>query len=833
MSSFTRTNMGTGSGTTTTTTTISPSSTIPSFKKPSPKSLTYIITDTQHNASHVLPIQSLRTSATGSHLYTAGRDGVVSVYDCSFHRRANIQLHSDWVNEVIPFTETSVVSCSSDLSVKCWDYERGEHQLIGNHSDYVKCVTGLAQAGLVLSGGLDREVKLWDVERCVNLRSFTNEISSELDNGVEGKGSIYSISSSKITGLTVYGDNDGGISVLDPLNGQLIKRFKGHQGAVVRSLHMKDNFLLSCGADGVVKLWDLRTSGELEKWDFNDSPNQTQRTSIWSCYSPEEVYDFSEFYCGDSRGRITKVDANKNTKTILPYVAPKGVLSLFSFQDQLLSSSMANSDITNHTNPEKSIDGEPGLIKSRLLNDRRHVVTLSTNNEVNLWDIVSFEKSPKKFPANMAFDDVVDSLQTQDILPSWCRVTIKAGQLFVTLNEASFANVEVYGDDLWGYTGLEKLEKDTRFNLGKLVLCSLLQGFVEDVVAWDAVLRHKRIKEITGENIANSSTKGKLSLLTKFGNDYSNSSSSNNSSAVTTPTDENSSYEDIDPMKQKKRSLSIFGSRRASKSPLSSSAPTTKSALLSSSVPNGHGNGNASSPLYNAKQPQQQTPPGSSSSTDPAETDNLRPMITALEAKYQSISSQHLLQASQLSPPSLLTGTPILSKPRPDLFLLINERTSSDSTTELVSYSEPLHAITKDALIDSLPAWIGNCILQDKVNLKETPKIGFVLIPEPNPSSTSTLTDLPPLRDDSRLSAYTMLRVSKILCFAVEKLDPKLVSEIQEMNKKSSTLKVEDWLELLCQGDVVPNNWTLAMVRTRMWKGSGDVKFTYRRKVRS
>lgn len=799
--------------------------------KPSPKSLTYIIRDTQHTTSHVLPIQSLCTSTNGSCLYTAGRDGVVSVYDSDYTRTAHIQLHSDWVNEVIPFADTSVVSCSSDLSVKWWNYGRDEHQLIGNHSDYVKCVTGLAQAGLVLSGGLDRQVKLWDVERSVNLSSFSNEqFHSEK---AEGKGSVYSICSSKVTGLTAYGDNDGSITLLDPLNGQLIGRFTGHQGAVVRSLQLKDYFLLSGGADGSVRLWDLRTNAELEKWEFDDGNDH--KASIWCCYSPQEVYDFSEFYCGDSQGKVTKVNAEDTSREVLTYVSPKGVLSLTSFQGELLSSSMANSDITNHDHPDRSIVGEPGLIKSRLLNDRRHVVTLSTNNEVNCWDIVSFEKSSHELPVNAAFEDVVDSLQTQDILPSWCRVNIKAGQLFVTLSESSFANVEVYGDDLWQYPGLENLDQDTRFNLGKVVLCTLLQVFVRKVLEWDADVRQKRIMEIKGEHIAGS-TKTKLTLLTKFGND----NNSNDSSALTTPVDGSPSKEDTDSLKARKRTLSIFGSRRASKSSF------TKPNLTSTSVPNSGNYSMSPYPPYNNQQQQQlpsntysasptipETTPISNPSQTPTQatsrSDTLRPLMAALETTYQSMNSQHLLQTSQLTPPTAAMGTPILPTPRPDLFLLINERSSGDSTTEIVNYAESLHSITKDVLVDELPEWIGNCILYDKVSIKETPKIGFVLVPE----ETGVDNPLPILRDDTRLSAYTMLRVRKILNYIVEKLDPKLVPEIQEMSKKGSALKPVDWLEVICQGEVVQNGWTLAMVRTRLWKGSGDVKFSYRRTQKS
>ena len=41
-----------------------------------------------------------------------------------------------------------------------------------------------------------------------------------------------------------------------------------------------------------------------------------------------------------------------------------------------------------HNLPEETIEGQFGLVKHKLLNDRRRVLTLDTAGDVLLWDLI-------------------------------------------------------------------------------------------------------------------------------------------------------------------------------------------------------------------------------------------------------------------------------------------------------------------------------------------------------------------------------------------------------------------------------------------------------------
>lgn len=65
-----------------------------------------------------------------------------------------------------PFT--LVVSASSDRTIKVWkpysDTPKTAHT-VGWHTDYAKCLTYASGQGWVASGGLDRKIKIWDLNQ--------------------------------------------------------------------------------------------------------------------------------------------------------------------------------------------------------------------------------------------------------------------------------------------------------------------------------------------------------------------------------------------------------------------------------------------------------------------------------------------------------------------------------------------------------------------------------------------------------------------------------------------------------------------------------------------
>ncbi|KAH3673525.1 hypothetical protein WICMUC_003631 [Wickerhamomyces mucosus] len=483
------------------------------MSKTNSKSLTYALAATGPSGTHVSPINRIESNTTN--LFTAARDGVIAVFDSDLQHKNHILLHTDWVNDITLLNNNLLASCSSDLSVKWWNYENGNHGLVGHHNDYVKALDSVNNK-LIISGGLDKFVNVWDVATSTKISSYRNDLGTE-------KGSIYSLTSNN-NGLSVFGDNDSNIVLFDINSAKPIEVLQGHNNTV-KSLVIKDQLLLSGSSDKTINLWDLRTHSILQKWSFE--------SSIWSIHSSGN--EFKTFYAGGSDGSIYRV--KESAKLINKQES--GILSINEFNNEILSSSMSNSDLTNLTVPSKTIKGDHGLIKSRLLNNRRHVVTLSTNSHVILWDIIKCEKI-KEYGSDVDFEDVIQDCQTIEILPTWCRVCIKSGKLFVTLSETNYSNVEIYGDDMDAY-GLD-LDPEIRYNLGKIMIHSIFKSFIEYEIQKDNQIRESKNKELSLKKTTTNENKlERRRSLSIFGTKKNNSK--NTSAATTTISEQPTSTE--------------------------------------------------------------------------------------------------------------------------------------------------------------------------------------------------------------------------------------------------------------------------------------------------
>jgi len=130
------------------------------------------------------------------------------------------------------------------------------------------------------------------------------------------------------------------------------------------------------------------------------------------------------------------------------------------------------------------------LTRSSLLTNRRHVITENTQGKIQRWDIVSCELI-NTFPRDEGtFDEIVVKYTSKEILSHWCAVTVKVGMLFVKIGP-KFSNTELYGSALQEYyvTNDIKLNSDDRYNIGKIVVNSLFNDFMEYEQRKDEIFR--------------------------------------------------------------------------------------------------------------------------------------------------------------------------------------------------------------------------------------------------------------------------------------------------------------------------------------------------------
>ncbi|THU80037.1 WD40 repeat-like protein [Dendrothele bispora CBS 962.96] len=162
----------------------------------------------------------------------------------------------------------------------------------------------------------------------------------------------------------------------------------------------------------------------------------------------------------------------------------------------------ADAQPLNHE-PESVIPGDSGLVRSIILNDRVHALTVDTSGEVAVWDIVRCickgkytkedvasasmrgstqgsdggmidrERSPRE-----ALESVRERIEGEAFVLSWATADTKGGLLTIHLNEKCF-DAEVYADEV-GFAHDRYVTDESKLNIGKWVLRNLFLAFIRE-----------------------------------------------------------------------------------------------------------------------------------------------------------------------------------------------------------------------------------------------------------------------------------------------------------------------------------------------------------------
>ncbi|TQD93004.1 hypothetical protein C1H46_021484 [Malus baccata] len=233
------------------------------------KRLTYVLSDA-NDTKHCAGINSLsllKGSVSGcDYLFTGSRDGTLKRWTlaedaatCS----ATFESHVDWVNDAVLAGYNTLVSCSSDTTLKTWNCmsDGACTKTLRQHSDYVTCLASAEKnSNIVASGGLGGEVFVWDLEAALTPVAKSGEsMEDDSSNAVNGSGNA-------ITSLrTISSSNCISMHTNQP-HGYVPISAKGHKESVY-ALAMNDSgsLLVSGGTEKVVRVWDPRTGSKKMK----------------------------------------------------------------------------------------------------------------------------------------------------------------------------------------------------------------------------------------------------------------------------------------------------------------------------------------------------------------------------------------------------------------------------------------------------------------------------------------------------------------------------------------------------------------------------------------
>lgn len=309
------------------------------------KGISYVIGDIDNNENHILPINAMKYSTRRKQLFTGGRDGIIKCWnngdsyggtaidDDTFgdildpderllkletyissksvpynktsgllkvdSQHNNYNIHFDWINDLqLVNNDNNLVSCSSDLSLKIIhlnQLDQNVSKFENIHTDYVKKLSYFDRQGILLSGGLDGKIVMWDLSRLNPIGIINNS------NNASSANSIYSLANNNSNLISSGGPNNT-INIFDRrLNGNnFVKKLISHQDNV-RCLLMNDNFIVSGSSDSTIKLWDLRNFKILKNFSMHDDP-------IW-CLELDHA-NFNVFYSADKAGNIFKTDCS-------------------------------------------------------------------------------------------------------------------------------------------------------------------------------------------------------------------------------------------------------------------------------------------------------------------------------------------------------------------------------------------------------------------------------------------------------------------------------------------------------------------------------------------
>lgn len=696
--------------------------------------------------------------------------------------------------------------------------------------------------------------------------------------------------------------------------------------------------------------------------NFNGSPNSEFVINDLD-YSDDEDYANDDDDLGGANVRRTQLNGSKSDKIeILFESIPENLVKLIPINEK----------------PIRTIRGSNGLINSRFLNNRRNVASMDQNGNIFIIDILTCsvinkinmdQEYIKNHEINKIeigeqdqenklnyfelldyrFNEIINKYQTEETLPMWCKISTKAGKLFVSINESIFLNTEIYNDDFFNaypdskrpsisnltnsqsgivfsqnpfqkrtssatdeYTlgsspstkvttnsdsthhnstssassgplannmnnnnanngeshhinnnnnktfGNSEIsvnsngsaEEPLRFNLGKIVLKSLLYNFIKyesnnlnnNSKSRRNTVNSKRLSSFgfwnnnNNNNINNnininndpdlsrSSSNVVVGPETTVNNTNNNTNNTNNASNSNT---QNSNSNDDQTDKPKR---SFFGRKLSVSGKNSGNNSSNSNGNSSNSGSNNLNGGNNNNTIEENKVVEP---------VDPLD------LVKDTETLIQLISEdKYKLQIpSDIEVPRVKISNPI------NIDIVIqNEIRNNDKDENFIFYHFKLNELLNDIgnLEKNIPVWTSKFLLLNRFNPHPITKVGFIVKPDTNQTGTSVVSSgghehphangaakkhhgvkpLPNLSNPgTRLNAHSMLRVSKVLEFTAERFtDP----TIEMLNH----VPVEEWLEVTCRDKILPLHMTLATVKARIWKSNSDVELCYRRKTK-
>ncbi|KAJ1342524.1 hypothetical protein BSLG_002916 [Batrachochytrium salamandrivorans] len=379
---------------------------------------------------------------------------------------------------------------ASIKTILMWDTHTTQAPVkVGLHADYVKRLAYAPKANFVASGGLDRKIYIWDLQESRLKPRVT--MSSDSPNA-----SVYSLACNPSGTVIVSGSPEKMVRVWDPrsITHQSLLNLQGHTDNIRDLLVSEDGrHLQRRWASGSIAgtddgfIWTATSKSHINRW--RDIPFSTTTNPMFSPTGGKLIIP-----------SISIIDHTPDMFDVSGSLSGYGSLrrsnDIRSIQLGLATLTTEPTDDSDHDDnklvpvwrePVDTIPGAPGIARFTMLNNRRHVVTINTDGDVALWDIICCCKIKSFGKAD--FSEVVQAENTTEWVANWCHIDTKSGGLTVHLEEGRCLDAEIYYEDL--NLPVKSHSEDQRINLAKWALTYLLLPYIKAVFPKDeSLIKH-------------------------------------------------------------------------------------------------------------------------------------------------------------------------------------------------------------------------------------------------------------------------------------------------------------------------------------------------------
>lgn len=449
--------------------------------------VSYVIRD-EVEKCHRSGVNSLKFDPILSRLYSAGRDSIIRIWNTKNFKDPyvlSMEHHTDWVNDVVLCCGgKTLISASSDTTVKVWNAHKGFcMSTLRTHKDYVKALAYAKDREQVASAGLDRAIFLWDVNTLTALTASNNTVTTSSLMG--NKDSIYSVAMNSAGTVIVSGSTEKVLRIWDPRTCQKLMKLKGHTDNVKAIVVNRDGTqCLSGSSDGSIKLWSLGQQRCVATYKIHNE-------GIWSLQTND---NFTIMYSGGRDCRVWATDIKNPENRILICEETSPILKLELGTSESNSIWVATTECSIHNwslkttsagpsgdngvertsptfkaNKLMNIKGGASIKQYHVLNDKRHILTKDSEEQVAIWDVLYATKVEDL--KNADYEAEIKKRFKTVFIPNWFTVDLKTGMLTIHLEESDCFQAWVSANDV----GLGQPGDDTKLNLGSLVLQALLE----------------------------------------------------------------------------------------------------------------------------------------------------------------------------------------------------------------------------------------------------------------------------------------------------------------------------------------------------------------------